>query len=477
MMKKLCLGSLLVLAVLLVSPPFVPPVAAKPPHRPEVRTYRQFDLKIPGVTETMLEPSFWVDRILEPDRVLMSPAEIGRYNRQSVRSCPVLHDLRTFRLAFSGTQVREMIGKVSARPSKPRYMNNEVLPDSYFDALEKALAVEQIPERVDVRFGITVKRTEMRAFPTHDRIFSEPDDYEFDRFIETAVYPIEPVAILHTSADGAWYFAQMYNYLAWIPVEAIALTDRQTLFAYLDTPDFLVVSGKGIFTGFNPFRPEISELQLEMGVRIPLTRPADIPPEIDGQNPAGNFVVTLPTRGPENRLEWRLGLISRADDVQVGYLPLTQRNIITQAFKFLGQRYGWGGMFNTRDCSAFIMDTFRSMGVLLPRNSGEQGKQALAVRHEMPDGMSLEDRKKVFDQLPPATPIYMSGHAMLYLCRENDDYYIIHDFAGYTAPNERGELERSKMRGVLVTPLLGTYLSSGKRYMEGLYAACEFRLP
>ncbi|HOT30287.1 MAG TPA: SH3 domain-containing protein [Candidatus Ozemobacteraceae bacterium] len=436
----------------------------------------QFEPNIPGVIDEMLDPSFWIARVAEPDKIIMTPQEIRRYNHRSARECKPLEDLRYYRRILNGDAVRGMISAVSSRPSKKKFMNGSELTGAYFDRLERALDLAAIPSRVMVRYGITVRRTEMRTFPTFDRVFNEPDDYEFDRFIETALYPVEPLVILHTSADGEWFFAQAYNYLAWVPVKDVALTDSRTLFDYLDTPNFLVVTGKRVFTGYNPIKADVSELLLDMGVRIPLASRDEIPLEIYGQHPVGNYVAKLPVRGPEGNLEWGLGLISRTDEVHLGYLPFTPRNIITQAFKFLGQRYGWGGMFNARDCSAFIMDNFRTMGVMLPRNAGEQGKLALGAMHHMPESMSLEDRKKLFDTLPPAVPIYMDGHAMLYLCKYNNDYYIIHDFAGYSAPDETGEFRRSKTRGVSVTPLLATFLSKGKHYMQGLYSAREFRL-
>ena len=440
------------------------------------RTFMQFDLNIPGVTHEMLTSAFWVSRIPDPDQVIMSPEEIERYNRKNLRECKPLHDLRTFRKIIAGKEIRKLIGKVSARPHQRGYLEGIEVPDAYYDELDKTLGIASVPENVIIRFGITVKRTEMRTFPSFDRVFSEPDDYEFDRFIETALYPVEPLAILHESTDGKWFFAQALNYLAWVPARDVALADRQALFSYLDAKDFLVVTGKGVFTGYNPIQPEISELQLDMGVRVPLAMREEIPPEICGQHPAGNYVIKLPARGQWGKLVFRLGLISRSDDVHIGYLPLTRRNLIVQAFKFLGQRYGWGGMFNTRDCSAFIMDNFRSMGVQLPRNAGEQGKLALGVTHELPKALDLEARKRLFDGLPPATPIYMDGHAMLYLWKNEDDYFIIHDFASFSAPDESGALKRSKTRGVLVTPLLGTFLSNKKSYIEGIYAAREFRL-
>ena len=450
-------------------------VFAQNSDQPEV--FVQFDLNIPGVCEEMLFPEFWLKKVADQDQVIMTSDEIERYNRKGFADWEVLKDLRTFPAAMSGEQLRQSIEKVSARPSKKRYLNGEEVTGEYFEKLENLLNLDQISNLTRVKFGITVKRTEMRVFPTYDRVFSEPADFESDMFIETALYPAEPLAILHESRDGKWLFAQAYNYRAWLPADAVAFCQRKELFDYLNTADFLVVTGKGVFTGYNPLRPEISELQLDMGARVPLATRSEIPMDIDGQHPAGNYVVKLPARGPDGKLEFRIGLIARSEDVRVGYMPLTRKNIITQAFKFLGQRYGWGGMFNTRDCSAFIMDIYRSMGVMLPRNSGEQGKVAVGIMHSFTKEMTLEERKAIFNRLPAGTPIYMAGHAMLYLGRYNDDYYIVHDFAGFRVPDAEGKLTRSTARCVFVTPLLAIFLSEGQKYIEGIYSAREFVLP
>ena len=438
------------------------------------KPFVQFELNIPGVSEEMLDASFWLSGIKDQHDLIMTPGQIERYNRQGFRDCEALKDLHVYPGAISGERLQQLIRKVSTRPKSKRYLDGKEVSDDFYAALDKQLNLEQISNLTPVRFGITVKRTEMRVFPTADRVFAEPADFESDMFIETALYPVEPLAILHESADGKWLFAQSYNYLAWLPAEAVAFSDRQSLFEYLDTDSFLVVTGKGLLTGYNPRRPEISELQLDMGARVPLSPAGEIPMDIDGQHPAGNYVVKLPARGPDGQLEFRTGLIAKSEDVRVGYLPLTRHNIITQAFKFLGQRYGWGGMFNTRDCSAFIMDNYRSMGVWLPRNAGEQGKQAIGITHSLNPAMTLAERQAVFDRLPAGTPVYMAGHAMLYLGRQNDDYYIIHDFAGFRVPGPDGKLQTSTARCVFVTPLLATFLSDGKKYLEGIYAAREF---
>ncbi len=438
--------------------------------------FAQFDIDIPGITDAMLESKFWLDRTPDLDKLIMYADEIGRYNRKSLRECETLKDLRVYPRLLAGTEVRTLIEKLSQRPKKTKYRDGKAVDAAYYEGLEQNLNLAGIPEVAHVRFGITAKRTEMRTFPTTDRVFDEPADYEFDRFMETALYPVEPLAILHESSDGKWLLAQAYNYLGWVAASDVAQADRAALFEVLDGRNFLVVTGKRVFTGFNPHEPDISELQLDMGVRVPLADRREIPREINGQHPAGNYVVKLPIRNKQGQLEWRFGLVSRADEVHIGYLPLTRRNIITQAFKFIGQRYGWGGMFNTRDCSAFIMDNFRSMGIMLPRNAGEQGKQALGATHVIPETMSLEERKQLFDRLPPAIPVYMAGHAMLYLGKYQDDYYIIHDFAGFTTIDASGQVKKAKTRGVLVTPLLAVMVSKDKKWMEALYSAREFTL-
>jgi len=54
--------------------------------------------------------------------------------------------------------------------------------------------------------------------------------------------------------------------------------------------------------------------------------------------------------------------IRRKSDVTKGFPVYSQANVIRQAFKLLAARYGWGGMYNGRDCSGFTHDVFLSMG-------------------------------------------------------------------------------------------------------------------
>ncbi|MDD3147234.1 MAG: SH3 domain-containing protein, partial [Candidatus Riflebacteria bacterium] len=181
----------------------------------------QFELNIPGVTENMLYASFWLRNIADRNDLIMTPEQIDRYNRRNFRDCEVIKDLRTFPGAISGETLRQKIAKVSARPKGKRYLAGQEVGDEFYASLQNQLNLDAIKNLSRVEFGITVRRTEMRAFPSADRVFAEPADFESDMFIETALYPAEPLAILHHSTDGKWLFAQSYNYLAWLPADAV----------------------------------------------------------------------------------------------------------------------------------------------------------------------------------------------------------------------------------------------------------------
>ena len=425
--------------------------------------------------ETMLYPKFWIDHTPNVDKVIATPEEIEVYNEKNIEVCKPIVDLENFKESFTKEELTRIIQGVSTPSKAPRYTRDgKQVGEEYWKKLQNNLNIDRLSSINQVKYAITTRRTEMKAFPTFDRLFSFPEDYKTDLLMETAVYPIEPMIILSESADGQWYLAQIYHYLAWIPAKDVAITDKNTLFSYVNRDKFLVVTARRVYTNYNPLNLKISELQLDMGVRIPLAVEGEMKVDFYDQSPIGNFVIKLPTRDNTGNLRFDYGLLPILEDVSIGYLPYTKRNIICQAFKFQGERYGWGGMFNGRDCTAFLVDIYRTMGIKLPRNSLEQGKMAAGVFHEMPEWMPLKERKKLLNQLPCGAALYMDGHAMLYLGKYENEYYMIHDFAGFYRENVE-KLTYHTVYEVAVTPL-NILTSSGKTYMEALYGAREFVL-
>ncbi len=122
------------------------------------------------------------------------------------------------------------------------------------------------------------------------------------------------------------------------------------------------------------------------------------------------------------------------------YLPLTRANVIRQAFKFLGERYGWGHSYNARDCSGFVSEVYRSFGVQLPRNTRDQAVSPALNRFAFSPDDSHARRVEVLKTLQVGDLIYIPGHVMMVIGQEKDGPYVIHDTTGITYRKTDGEL-------------------------------------
>ncbi|MBU3092072.1 SH3 domain-containing protein [Clostridium sp. CF011] len=429
---------------------------------------------IPGLKEKMLCMNYWT-KLSGMNKDIMNVQEIEAYNKSSLTTVGSIVDLENYEESFSMQELINKINTISSMPKSERFHEDgKLVVQEYYNKLIKNCNIEKLMDLLDIKYAITIRKTVMRTFPTYDKIFKTGDNYEFDRFQETAVYPVEPIVILLSSVDKKWYFAQMYNYLAWIPEKDVAISSKEEIFDYLKTENFLVTTGKRVFTNYNPLNEQLSEVKFDMGIKIPLADIKEIEGDIYGQNSAGNYVVKLPTRDNKGNVEFKKALIAKNEDISLGYLPYTRKNIIVNAFKFLGERYGWGGMFNSRDCASFIMDVYRTMGIKLPRNSEDQGKLAVGNFYEMPENMTMGDREKLLNKLKPGTPVFMNGHTMIYIGKEKGQYYAIHNFSGFYKPQQDGSLKYYKVREVMVSPLCIVLSEDGKTYIEGLYGARDF---
>jgi cell wall-associated NlpC family hydrolase len=315
----------------------------------------------------------------------------------------------------------------------------------------------------------------MRTWPTKDIVFKTQETFDLDRFQENGLFPADAVAVLHESADGQWYFVQSYNYAAWVQKDKIVIGDRDQIVQYCDAENFLIVAGGKVTTNFNPKDAAISELQLDMGVRLPLLDPDTIERSIDGQNPKSSYPVLLPARGEHGELKFRTALIARNQDVCVGYMPFTRRNILHQSFKFLGERYGWGHSYNARDCSGLVMEVYKTFGILLPRNSAQQRKSPIGNNTYFSAGDSADEKLKILASCDVGDLLYCPGHVMLYIGDIDDEPYVIHSLFGAGWAEEDGNFQEGVLNGVSVTPLRQIYMSPDSTYFDQLYGIKQIR--
>lgn len=452
------------------SPPVEIPGSAR-----TASAFVQFRSPVPNVTEAMLYPDFWTKNLREGERGLVATGEqIAEFNRRNAQSDPSIVDLHAYPRRFARTQLVEIIKKLSKPHAAPRFKDGQPVAADYFARLTTNLGLEALPETSEVRYGLVVERASMRNFPTDDRVFDASDAYELDRFMETTAYLGEPIVALAESTDKKWLLGQVGNYLAWIKADAVAFAPREAVVGYADAKDFLVVSGKEVRTSFDPLDPAISEARLFMGMRLPLAAASEIPAMIDGQPPNGSYVVKLPVRREGGALAIKPALVSRSADVSVGYLPMTRENIVRQAFKLQGTRYGWGGSFNGVDCSSLIMEVYKTFGVVLPRNSGDQANKTVGQVFALAESASALERGRTLEQAKVGAALWLPGHIMLYLGKFGGEHYVIHAFSGFRRAKESGELEAVRQQQVAVTPLSIMVSDKPKTYLESVRVIRQF---
>ncbi|MGS2719304.1 C40 family peptidase [Paraglaciecola aestuariivivens] len=425
---------------------------------------------VPNVRNQQLNAEFWQAKPASDNEVRMTESEITAFNQHLFATNKYM--VRPLDMAKSLNK-KALLNKISSISSVPKsarfYPDGQALSPQDFAAYMANTNQQGVQDSNKVQFGLVVKRAAMRTFPTLDRVLNKGMDADLDRFQETAVFPGEAVAILHTSADGQWYLAQNYHYLAWVKQDAVALGQADQIQDYLESSDFLLVTGAKVFTTYVPNQAQVSEVQLDMGVKLPLVAPAQQGFEIYDQSTASNYQVRLPIRHDDGSLGFQTALIGRTQDVRQGYLPFTTDNIVAQGFKFLGERYGWGHDYNGRDCTGFVGEIYKTFGLLMPRNSGQQGKGTYGTNFRFAANTDNQAKLEVIKQLEIGDLIYIPGHVMIYLGEENNQPYVIHDVKGLAYWTPQGEFYNGTLNAVSVTPLLPLQLNKKTSYLDRIY--------
>ena len=430
---------------------------------------------VPGVTMEQLSPDYWVAKQPRSRKPQLDAAAIAAQNAKLFELDPSVNDVAGIGPTMRAEEVARRMDELSQLPERTLWREDgEVLGDEERRKLVDSLARDAIFPEATVRPGLVVRRASVRAFPTRMRVFTSRDDRDIDRFQESALFPGTPVRVLHASRDGSWWFVVSPLYVAWIEAKDVAIGAPDDVFGYGRREPAVIVTGADVETVYTREEPRVSKLGLDMGVRLPLRTdwPANEP--VNGQNPYNAWVVVLPVRNDDGSLAFAPALIPRSADVAMEYLALERPAIVRQSFKFLGERYGWGHDYGTRDCSGFVSEVYRSFGVVLPRNTSDQATSPALDRVAFADG-DVEARRKAVKALDTGDLVYIPGHVMMVIGKDRGLHYVIHDTTGFNSRGADGAIERVKLNGVSVTPLETLLAGDGVPYVDRITAIQRIR--
>jgi len=398
----------------------------------------------------MCTADYWVNRNPEGEKIILNKAGVDDFNAKIRTKTHAVLDLSALPVTMDGADIKSTVMDYSDL-DEVLYLNGVKITADYIENLKKLTNPEAIGKTIEVRYAVTVKRGDLRNLPTADWLFRDPSDFLKEYLQDTTVEPGEAVAVLHTSKDGEFYYVQMYNYRGWLSKYDVAFCNRTTWLKYVNPSKFLVVVGKD----YN--LPAGDNLVFhQMGARILLNDETD-----------DSYTVTAPLRASSGKLKEITAVIVKNSSLHKGYMPYTANNVIRESFKFYANIYGWGGRFNSVDCSGLTYDVFRTMGIFLPRNSGQQ-RQTAGVNVPL-KLLSAGQKLATINSLEPGSILFMKHHVMVYLGSVNDVPYIIHADNRILSDGVEDNYDR------VVVSDLSLGVDAKRTYLDELYNAITYK--
>ncbi|MBN2219420.1 MAG: SH3 domain-containing protein [Kosmotogaceae bacterium] len=424
-----------------------------------------------GVSQEKQTSDYWCKIMEDPDAVRMQKEEIEAFNREVISRArdagksSFACNFEDFPSSLPFEEVRKSINDSIPETFFRRLLltseGDKVPAEIRNDVVDNATAI--LNQDMAVRFGLVTRRANLRVLPTD--LISCDEYIDNDMLQSTAVSLGTPLALLARSKDKSWLFVQTPFYRGWIKTNYAAIAEkRASVLSFIKASPFLLATGNRVEIEPDPFVMNSSGLSLQMGDMLPLERPVHSE-NLHVQGSFSCFTVSLPTRDRLGSLNFRKALVRMSEDVKVGDLDLTGRAILDLAFKMLGERYGWGDLYNRRDCSRFVRDIYASFGIFLPRDAWAQ-EQFGSSNRVVFEG-DAEHRRSQLSSLRPGNPLYMPGHTLIYLGKENGSFFAIHDGAGYR--DSKGK--KVSVHGVFVVDLSVRTMNSDKSYLEQLTTA------
>ena len=365
------------------------------------------------------------------DDVLLITTEENEERTQDLVTKGLVQDLPAASVSRSGFSVRSLIRQAAQG-------EDEALPDLYDGAQPLTPAVWQqvcdnralarVGARVTVQPAVAVRRADVRLLPTAAGWYESPNDVRYDVLQGTVLDPGEAVLVLHRSADTRFAFVETRDYYGWVDERAIADTDWRSWLGFAAPEEFFTVTATQL-------QIEERGLLYQLGAKIPGVRAED-----------GTFQLLLPERDVGGHLTVREYHLPDDGGLTAGYLPATRNNLIRLAFLPLHTAYGWGGANEGMDCSSYVQNVYRAMGISLPRDAHMQERSCLLLPLA---GLSAAERYALLADVPPGALLFRPGHVMLYLGRDAGGIpLVIHDISSYY---ENGE--KKYIRQVVVSTL------------------------
>ena len=427
-----------------------------------------------GVSYSMTAPTYWINKynssaVFEGtnEHILHTADEIEQINKYNAQAeCVGDYEMSLYDIEdkIDGGFVRAIFDSISCPDPSSSYLNGKPTTQSYWDKLIDNADMDKVPDTVQVRYGYSTARSSLRIYPSYDFIGEDKDDRFFDVMVMGEYMPFSPLVVLHESKDKNWYYVMFEGYSGWVNKKYVALCEsREDWVDRMEPEDFLVVTGREIRLQDDVRSPSLSGQLIPMGTVLPLVKKKSAPKMINDRETTACYIVKLPVRKADGYISDKYSLISIREDVHVGYLDYTAEAVVRQAFKRLGDRYGWAGDNYSNDCSGIAGEIYRCFGISLPRVSGQIADLKNVHTVDL-SGMSNEEKLEALSEAPIGSLLWFRGHIMIYIGMNDGDPYCISATGTYI----NGKSDTIDTNSVIITDMAKSYRASGASWLEEL---------
>ena len=248
--------------------------------------------------------------------------------------------------------------------------------------------------------AVSLKTLSLRAFPTQEALLLDPsragEGFPFDYLQNSLISANKPLIISHYSRDGEWAFVESSFAFGWVKRRDISLLDKKYTDLWQEAEQIFITKDGVPIYGENDFL-----FNSRLGMMFALISEDE-----------ESYTVLSISNYKNSKPLYLKSKLSKSI-AHKGILEFNAQNINSIFASLSDVVYGWGGMYEQRDCSSTLRDFYAPFGLWLPRNSYKQSLSGELISLE-----GLSDKEKL-NKISLATPfrtlVYKKGHIALYV--------------------------------------------------------------
>ena len=267
------------------------------------------------------------------------------------------------------------------------------------------------------KHAVMVENAQMRNLPTMKPFYKKTtlpgEGFPFDYLQTSRIHIGEPIIVSHYSKDGAWAFVESSFASGWVMTQSFVFLEPQERIKILQAKKIAITQDNlALYDTDQNFITSI-----KIGAILPLEHEDDT-----------YFYSYVYQKSPTFKPQ-KVPLKIQKNSAKTLPISFEQDNILALGNQFLGEKFGWGGYLDNRDCSAMTRDFLTPFGIWIPRNSAAQKNFGEVITLK---NLTNKEKEEMILKHGIAflSLIYLKGHIMLYAGEFEGKPLVMHNIWG-----------------------------------------------